>query len=349
MQRNEEGVSEEEDEFGVLHSGRRYKRLKTGAEKGESHSEFERREPCTIVQIIEIPHIEGEEEDSQFSPIIEESLSPTQTGSCVDSTTPCASPRSEVTFEDLSKALIVSRGRHSSSSQSSGSSASSQSQPTSPRGGTTQNNMVGLDNTLRLPEFQGVGSEDPEQHLFVCETIWAAKNVQDEAVNIAQLETTFRGHTLVWYMKLQSTTPTGQARTLAEIRQALLKEFKKPKSESQYITELKEIKQVQNESVWDYDQRFKDLMGRLTFQIPDQQHQEWFIAGLLPHIHRSLIQQKVVSQPEALEIAMKLEASPVGDGGGMVQVQTQLVSLTIQLGRAYKREGEAGTSLVYQV
>jgi hypothetical protein len=30
--------------------------------------------------------------------------------------------------------------------------------------------------------------------------------------------------------------------TLAEIIQALLKEFKKPKSESQYIIELKEIK-----------------------------------------------------------------------------------------------------------
>jgi hypothetical protein len=89
--------------------------------------------------------------------------------------------RSEVTFEDLSKALIVSRGSQNSSSQSSGSSASSQSQPTSSRGGTTQNNMAGLDNTLRLPEFQGVGSEDPEQHLFVCETIWAVKNVQDEA------------------------------------------------------------------------------------------------------------------------------------------------------------------------
>jgi len=28
---------------------------------------------------------------------------------------------------------------------------------------------------------------------------------------------------------------------------------------------------------------------------------------------------------------MKLEASPVGDGGGMVQVETQLASLTIQL------------------
>jgi len=89
-----------------------------------------------------------------------------------------------------------------------------------------------------------------------------------------------------------------------------LKGFKKLKFESQYITELKEIKQVQNESVWDYDQCFKDLMGRLTFQILDQQHQEWFIAIVLPHIHKPLIQQKVNPQPKALYITMKSEASP---------------------------------------
>jgi hypothetical protein len=111
----------------------------------------------------------------------------------------------------------------------------------------------------------------------------------------------------------------------------LLKEFKNPKLESQYITELKEIKQVQTKSVWDYDQHFKDVMGRLTFQILDQQHQEWFIARLLPHIRRPLIQQKVTSQPEALEIAMKLEASPIGDMGGMIQFQMQFNALTIQL------------------
>jgi hypothetical protein len=62
--------------------------------------------------------------------------------------------------------------------------------------------MEGVENTRRLPKFQGVGSKDPEQHLFVCETIWAAKNVQDERVNFAQLETTFIGRTLVWYMKI---------------------------------------------------------------------------------------------------------------------------------------------------
>ena len=43
----------------------------------------------------------------------------------------------------------------------------------------------------------------------MCETIWAAKNIQDDAVQIVQLATTFRSHALVWYMKLQRITPIG--------------------------------------------------------------------------------------------------------------------------------------------
>jgi len=94
MHRIEEGVSEEKDKFGVLCSGIRYKRLNTGVEKRELGSEFQRREPYAIVQIIEIPNIEGGEEDYQSSTIIEESFNPIHIGSYVDSTTPCASPRS---------------------------------------------------------------------------------------------------------------------------------------------------------------------------------------------------------------------------------------------------------------
>jgi hypothetical protein len=108
---------------------------------------------------------------------------------------------------------------------------------------------------------------------------------------------------------------------------------------------LKEIKQVQTESVWDYDQRFKDVMGRLTFHIPNQQHREWFIARLLPHIRYPLIQPNVLSQPEALEIAMKLEASSVGDGSSLDTVSF----LDNPISRIDERKGEAGTSLVCQV
>jgi hypothetical protein len=67
--------------------------------------------------------------------------------------TPCASPQSEVTIEYLSKELIVSRGNQNSNSQSSGGRTTIQSQLASPKGVATQNNMEGVENTLKLPEF----------------------------------------------------------------------------------------------------------------------------------------------------------------------------------------------------
>ena len=49
------------------------------------------------------------------------------------------------------------------------------------------------------------------------------------------------------------------------IRIGLFEEFKKPKYEAQYITELKEIKQFPNETIWYFDQRFKTLMAWVSF------------------------------------------------------------------------------------
>jgi hypothetical protein len=45
----------------------------------------------------------------------------------------------------------------------------------------------------------------------------------------------------------------------------LLREFQKPKSESQHIIEIKEIKKQARETMWDYDQWFKILLDRPTF------------------------------------------------------------------------------------
>jgi hypothetical protein len=86
-----------------------------------------------------------------------------------------------------------------------------------------------------------------------------------------------------------------QPKPLNEIKNALITDFKKPKLESQCITELKEIKQKVVEPVWEFDQRFKTLTGRLTFQIPNEQNKEWFIVALLPHIKFPLMQQKITS------------------------------------------------------
>ena len=44
------------------------------------------------------------------------------------------------------------------------------------------------------------------------------------------------------------------------------------------------------------------------------------------------MQQKITSQAEAMEIGMKLEASPIAEASaGMTQIQNQLTQLTFQL------------------
>jgi hypothetical protein len=93
----------------------------------------------------------------------------------------------------------------------------------------------------------------------------------------------------------------------------------------------------------------------LTFQIPDEQNKEWFIATLLPHIRFPLMQQKIASQAEALEISMKLESTPMGESNsGMSQILSQLTSLSLQVedmkkekGK-YKREDIHGVSYAHE-
>ena len=121
---------------------------------------------------------------------------------------------------------------------------------------------------------------------------------------------------------MKFSTSTQQPKTIHKIKDKLKKEFKKPKSKSQCITKLNEIKQMPHESVWDFDQRFKTLLGQVNFAFPMQQHQEGFISTLFPSIQLPLMQQKVTSQSEALEITMRLEASPISKSTlGMDQLQ----------------------------
>ena len=73
-------------------------------------------------------------------------------------------------------------------------------------------------------------------------------------------------------------------------------------------------------------------MGQVSFNIPPKHHKEWFIAMLLPHIRLPLTQQKITTQVESLEIAMKLEALSIGDThAGVQKIQSQLANLTLEL------------------
>jgi hypothetical protein len=93
---------------------------------------------------------------------------------------------------------------------------------------------------MRLPIFKGDGSEDLDRHWFMWEAVWNIKNITNEAVKRNQFSTTLRDRALRWYMKL--VQGLAQPKPLHEINNTLVVQFKKPKSESLCITELKEIK-----------------------------------------------------------------------------------------------------------
>lgn len=97
--------------------------------------------------------------------------------------------------------------------------------------------------TLKTLVFHGTRKYDTEQHWFTYEAIWVVKHIIDDATKIVQFETTFRDNTLAWYMKHMVTTLAGQTRTLDDIKRDMLKEFQKPKFESQCIIGIEEIKQ----------------------------------------------------------------------------------------------------------
>ena len=142
--------------------------------------------------------------------------------------------------------------------------------------------MAGDD--TKLPLFHGNGTDDPKQYWFLCEVVWTVRQVMDDDVKKGQLVTTLRGHALDWYMKFIQVPMGTPTKTLDEVWKGLIEEFWIPKSEAQYITELKEIKQFLNETMWDFDQRFKTLMAWVSFDMSNVQHKEWFIASLVPHI-----------------------------------------------------------------
>ena len=95
--------------------------------------------------------------------------------------------------------------------------------------------------------------------------MWTVRQAIDDDVKKGKLATTLRGHVLDWFMKFIQFPQGTPMKTLDAIRMGLIEEFRKPKSEAQYITELKEIKQFPNETVWDFDKRFKTLMARVSF------------------------------------------------------------------------------------
>jgi hypothetical protein len=70
------------------------------------------------------------------------------------------------------------------------------------------------------------------------------------------------------------------------------------------MNEMTDIKQKLGESVWEVDQKFKRLKGKLKYTIIDTQHRHFFFNFVFPHLKYPLRQHKFQSQGEALQEAL---------------------------------------------
>jgi hypothetical protein len=103
----------------------------------------------------------------------------------VEPTTPCATDTLErkPTFrKSYFSGIKTTRNTSNKGASTGGAISGSNNEISTPRGGSssTQLKMVGHDPTIRLPEFRGEASKDPEKQLFICENIWEAKQITGE-------------------------------------------------------------------------------------------------------------------------------------------------------------------------
>ena len=133
-------------------------------------------------------------------------------------------------------------------------------------------------------------------------------------------------------MSLDTNSAPGRTRTLDNIKKLLINEFQKLNSEDQYMNEMIEIRQKPRESVWDIDQRFKRLKGKLKYLMTEMQHRHLFINSLLPHLKYPLRQHKFQTQAEALQVALQLEENQCQQTDPAIkELKEDLKNLTFQM------------------
>jgi hypothetical protein len=65
-----------------------------------------------------------------------------------------------------------------------------------------------------------------------------------------------------------------------------------PGLEDQYMNEMIEIRRKPRKSMWEIDQRFKQLKGKIKYVMTDMHHMNLFVNSLLRNLKYPLRQQK---------------------------------------------------------
>jgi hypothetical protein len=115
---------------------------------------------------------------------------------------------------------------------------------------------------------------------------------QQEETKVAQLAITFKNHTRDWFMSLAMNNPQGTPKTVVEMKKTQMNDFQRPSSKDQYVNKMIQIKNKPGESVWEVDQKFKRLKGKLEYPITNICHRQPFINSLFPHFKYPLRKHK---------------------------------------------------------
>lgn len=100
---------------------------------------------------------------------------------------------------------------------------------------------------------------------------------------------------------------------ITDIQSALNGEFSRPKLEAQSIIGFNDITMLLGETPWELDQRLKCTIHEDNMTLTDGQHREWFVASPTPHLRNALSKQRLTTQAEALEIAMRMHETSIQD------------------------------------
>ena len=189
------GRTELELEVGVLRSGRIFKlgkRRKT--ERGWwNPSLFEGSEHK--LRSCEDEGSYDEEED--YSPILEGTKNLDRSNKTSRSEHNYITP----TISPETRSRVSSPGRTSNSDNTSPETSAPEGTPQLNPTPENLNANIMAKTDVWLPTFNGNGTEDPEQHWFLCEAVWMVCLVYNSDIKKGQMITTLRGHTLDWLMK----------------------------------------------------------------------------------------------------------------------------------------------------
>ena len=96
------------------------------------------------------------------------------------------------------------------------------------------------------------------------------------------------------------------------------------------IVGFREITMKLGDTPSELDKRLKCKICEANMNLTDGQHREWFVDSLLPHLRVALSQQEIMTQAEALEIAIRLHETPMQDPNlGVQQIHAQLQNLCL--------------------